>query len=142
MVPKLFMIPSPIHFPNGGGWNKWFYGMNKYNKSYRQTLNVSTIPWSYELTLWWTCPPCISDLIQKHVHISNLRKQCDGLTSITKHFHKIQWWPTWPEDFKTPPTCSNWLSFDWDIWDQRQMMWFSEQWASRGVGCPNISSSH
>ena len=19
-----------------------------------------------------------------------------------------------PEDFKTPPTCSNWLSFDWD----------------------------
>ena len=29
-----------------------------------------------------------------------------------------------PEDSKTPPTCSNWLSFDWDIWDQRQMIWF------------------
>ena len=29
-----------------------------------------------------------------------------------------------PEDSKTLPTCSNWLSFDWDIWDQRQMIWF------------------
>ena len=27
-----------------------------------------------------------------------------------------------PEDSKTPPTCYNWLSFDWDIWDQRQMI--------------------
>ena len=22
-----------------------------------------------------------------------------------------------PKDSKTPLTCSNWLSFDWDIWD-------------------------
>ena len=29
-----------------------------------------------------------------------------------------------PVDSKTPPKCSNWLSFDWDIWDQRQMIWF------------------
>ena len=29
-----------------------------------------------------------------------------------------------PEDSKTLPTCPNWLSFDWDIWDQRQMIWF------------------
>ena len=28
------------------------------------------------------------------------------------------------EDSKTPPTCSNLLTFDWDIWDQRQMIWF------------------
>ena len=60
--------------------------------------------------------------------------------------YMIQWWPTWPsispsniavnanpgtvlksacpEDSKTPSTCLNWLSFDWDIWDQRQMLWF------------------
>ena len=29
-----------------------------------------------------------------------------------------------PEDSKTPPTCYNWLSFDWDNKDQKQMVWF------------------
>ena len=29
-----------------------------------------------------------------------------------------------PEDSKTPPTCQNWISFDWGIWSRSQKTWF------------------
>ena len=29
-----------------------------------------------------------------------------------------------PEDSKTPPTCQNWISFDWGIWSRSQKKWF------------------
>ena len=48
-----------------------------------------------------------------------------NLKISSKRYSKYKFWePVHPEDSKTPSTYWNWLSFDWDIWGQRQIVWF------------------